>query len=206
MDTWPDSPAGITRGTRAAREEITVNHKIEVGVLGATGTVGQQLVTLLSNHPWFRLTWLDASERSAGKRYGDLPRSLPGPLPDEVARIPAETPQPGRGPRLLFSALEAAVAGELEASLSAAGHIVVSNARNHRMNPLVPLLVPEINPEHLGLLPLQRKAKGWQGSIVTNPNCSTVFLAMALAALREFHPVCTSTQLWMCLGGGFGDS
>ena len=94
MDTWSDSPAGITRRTRAAREEITVNHKIEVGVLGATGTVGQQLVTLLSNHPWFRLTWLGASERSAGKRYGDLPRSLPGPLPDEVARKPVETPRP----------------------------------------------------------------------------------------------------------------
>jgi aspartate-semialdehyde dehydrogenase len=93
---------------------------------------------------------------------------------------------PGQGPKLVFSALDAAVAGDLEAAFAAAGHIVVSNARNYRMEADVPLLVPEVNPEHLGLVPLQTK-RGWKGSIVTNPNCSTVFLTMALAPLRQFN-------------------
>lgn len=162
--------------------------RIEVGVLGATGMVGQQLAVRLARHPWFRVTWLAASERSAGRRYGELPWRLPVPLPEELGALPVETVAPGRGPRLLFSALDAGVAGDSEAALAAAGHVVVSNARNHRMDPLVPLLVPEINPAHLALLPRQRHERGWSGAIVTNPNCSTVFLALALAALREFQP------------------
>ncbi|MGH9817576.1 MAG: aspartate-semialdehyde dehydrogenase family protein [Candidatus Acidiferrales bacterium] len=161
---------------------------IEVGILGATGMVGQQFVALLGNHPWFRVTWLGASERSAGRRYGELPWRLPAPLADGIGSLPVETPAPGRGPRLVFSALDASVAGEAEAAFAAAGHVVVSNARNHRMDPLVPLLVPEINPEHLALIPQQRRQRGWSGAIVTNPNCSTVFLALALAALRDLEP------------------
>ena len=96
------------------------------------------------------------------------------------------TPAPGRAPRILFSGLDASVAGEVEEAFAAAGHIVVSNARNHRMDTVVPLLVPEINPDHLGLLPAQARAKGWRGWLVTNPNCSTVVLTMALAPLRQF--------------------
>jgi aspartate-semialdehyde dehydrogenase len=162
--------------------------KIEVGLLGATGTVGQQFVRLLTDHPWFRLNWVAASERSSGRRYGDLPWRLSAPLPDEVARLPIEPLRAGSGPELVFSALDASVAGECEAEFAARGHWVVSNARNHRMDPLVPLLIPEVNPEHLDLLGRQRAQKGWPGSLVTIPNCSTVFLAMALAALRTFSP------------------
>ncbi|MHB8524831.1 MAG: aspartate-semialdehyde dehydrogenase [Candidatus Acidiferrales bacterium] len=161
---------------------------IEVGILGATGTVGQQFAALLANHPWFRVTWLAASDRSAGKRYDELPWRLPMPCSADTARLPVEALKPGIGPKLVFSALDASVAGEAEEEFAAAGHWVISNAKNHRMDPLVPLLVPEINPEHLGLIPHQQRSNGWGGAIATNPNCSTVFLAMALAALRQFCP------------------
>jgi len=162
--------------------------RIEVGILGATGTVGQQFAALLANHPWFRVTWLAASDRSAGKRYGELPWRLATPCLTETAQLFVEALKPGIGPKLLFSALDPSVAGEAEEEFAAAGHWVISNARNHRMDPLVPLLVPEINPEHLGLIPHQQKSRGWRGAIATNPNCSSVFLAMALAALRQFRP------------------
>ena len=161
--------------------------EIEVGVLGATGVVGQQFVARLSRHPWFRPTWLAASERSEGKPYAAVaPWRLAMSIPDEAAKRTVEPCVPGRGPRVVFSALDASVAGDLEQAFAAAGHVVVSNARNYRMDPLVPLLVPEVNADHLRLIPEQRKAKGWNGAIVTNPNCSTVVLAMALAPLRQF--------------------
>jgi aspartate-semialdehyde dehydrogenase len=160
---------------------------IEVGVLGATGVVGQQFVSRLSGHPWFRPTWLAASERSEGKAYADIaPWRLAAPIPDELRGMKVEACTPGKGPRVVFSALDASVAGEIEAAFAAAGHVVVSNARNFRMDPLVPLLIPEVNADHLSLVTEQRRAKGWQGAIVTNPNCSTVVLAMALAPLRVF--------------------
>jgi aspartate-semialdehyde dehydrogenase len=157
----------------------------EVGVLGATGTVGQQFVRLLANHPWFEATWLAGSERSEGKSYRDAAAwKLSTPVPDEAGARIVQPPKPGTGPKLVFSALDANVAGDLERAFAEAGHIVVSNARNYRMDPLVPLLVPEVNPDHLSLVARQRGAYGWKGGIVTNPNCSTVFLAMALAPLR----------------------
>ena len=162
--------------------------RIEVGILGATGAVGQQFAALLANHPWFRVTYLAASDRSTGKRYGELPWRLPSSCSPEIAQLSVEALKPGIGPKLVFSALDASVAGDAEEQFAAAGHWVISNARNHRMNPLVPLLVPEINPDHLGLIPHQQNSRGWRGAIVTNPNCSTVFLAMALAALRRFRP------------------
>ncbi len=162
--------------------------KIEVGILGATGTVGQYLAELLAEHPWFRVTWLAASERSAGKRYGELPWRMGSHLPAEIEKLCVNELKAGDGPKVVFSALDASVAGKAEEEFAAAGHIVVSNARSHRMDPLVPLLIPEVNPDHLGLLPLQRKAKGWRGAIVTDPNCSTIVLTLALAALREFEP------------------
>ncbi|MGC2736106.1 MAG: hypothetical protein WA212_19590, partial [Candidatus Acidiferrales bacterium] len=162
--------------------------KIDVGILGATGTVGQQFIALLGRHPWFRVTWLAASERSSGKRYGDLAWRLASELPETAAGLSVEALQAGVGPRLVFSALDSSIAGDAELEFAAAGHIVVSNSRNHRMDALVPLLVPEVNPEHLALLPLQKKARGWSGAIVTNPNCAAVPLVMALAALRDFQP------------------
>lgn len=162
--------------------------KIDVGVLGATGVVGQHFVALLAGHPWFRLSWLGASERSAGKQYGELPWRLAAPLPEEAARLEVQAVQTDGAPKIVFSALDAGVAGEVENEFASNGHIVLSNARNYRMDALVPLLIPEINAQHLEALGPQRKRKGWSGAVVTNPNCSTIFLALALAALREFEP------------------
>ena len=183
----PTKTAGVETSAHASAWRPG-SAKIDVGILGATGAVGQQFIALLANHPWFRVTWLAASERSAGKRYGDLTWRLPTELPEATARLSVEALKAGAGPQLVFSALDSSIAGEAEAEFAAAGHIVVSNSRNHRMDPLVPLLIPEVNPEHLGLLPLQRKAKGWSGAIVTNPNCAAMPLAIALAALRTYQP------------------
>ena len=161
--------------------------RIEVGVLGATGMVGQQFIQELSDHPWFDLAWLGASKRSAGRRYTEAAAwRLPSPLPRAAADRTVEACVPDKAPQLVFSGLDAEVAGEIEAAFAQAGHVVVSNARNHRMDDVVPLLVPEVNADHLDLLSSQRRAKGWKGSIVTNPNCSTVVLTMALAPLRSF--------------------
>ena len=161
---------------------------IEVGVLGATGVVGQQFVSRLARHPWFRCTWLAASERSEGKTYKSVaPWRLPTPIPGGSAERIVEGCVPGRGPKVVFSGLDASVAGEIECAFATAGHIVVTNARNFRMDPVVPLLIPEVNPDHLALLDEQRQQKQWRGAIVTNPNCSTIVLAMALAPLRQFN-------------------
>jgi len=160
---------------------------LDVGVLGATGVVGQQFVARLARHPWFRPSWLAASERSEGKAYDAVvPWRLAVPIPEGAIGRMVEACTPGRGPKVVFSALDASVAGEIEQQFAAAGHFVVSNARNFRMDPLVPLLIPEVNADHLTLLPEQQRTKGWKGAIVTNPNCSTVVLAMALAPLRAF--------------------
>jgi aspartate-semialdehyde dehydrogenase len=167
-------------------------NQIDVGILGATGVVGQHFVRLLENHPWFRVTWLAASERSAGKRYDELAWRLPSALPPSVGALRVATLEAiGDAPSLVFSALDSSVAGEAEVAYASAGRLVVSNARNHRMDPLVPLLIPEVNPDHLALLDVQRRARGgrWaNGGIVTNPNCATIVVAMVLAALRQFRP------------------
>jgi aspartate-semialdehyde dehydrogenase len=160
---------------------------MDVGVLGATGMVGQQFILQLADHPWFRPVWLAASERSEGRSYGDAASwRLDEPPPASVTSQMVHACTPGRGPRLMFSALDAAAAAEIEPAFARAGHLVISNARSFRMDPSVPLLIPEINPDHLGLLTRQRRDHGWPGAIVTNPNCSTVVLAMVLAPLRRF--------------------
>lgn len=161
--------------------------KIEVGILGATGTVGQRFVQLLEHHPWFTATWLAASDRSAGKKYGEATSwQLGGAPPAEAAGRTVEECVPGKGPRLVFSSMSGSLAGEIERDFAAAGHIVVSNSSHYRMAADVPLLVPEINPGHLGLLAAQRRERGWEGAIVTNPNCAAVVLVLPLAALRGF--------------------
>jgi aspartate-semialdehyde dehydrogenase len=161
--------------------------KIEVGILGATGMVGQQFVNLLRNHPWFELTWAGASARSENKKYRDATSwRLNGTMPEAAAELTVEECKPGNAPKLLFSATDASVATEIEQAFAQAGHVVVSNSRNHRMDEDVPLLVPEVNAGHLQLIPLQRAKRGWSGQIVTNPNCSTVVLAMALGPLKPF--------------------
>jgi aspartate-semialdehyde dehydrogenase len=160
---------------------------IEVGILGATGMVGQQFIALLANHPWFTVSWLGASERSAGKAYRDAAAwRLPTPLPDRVARMEVDAATTGRAPKLVFSGLDSSVAGEIEGAFAQAGHIIVSNSRNYRMEADVPLLIPEVNADHLALLDAQSSGRGWKGRIVTNPNCVVVVYAMALAPLRQF--------------------
>jgi aspartate-semialdehyde dehydrogenase len=161
--------------------------KIEVGILGATGTVGQHFIKFLQGHPWFEITWLGASDRSAGKLYSDATAwRLNGTMPPKVAGIKVQDCKPDGAPRLVFSSMDASVATEIEQAFARAGHVVVSNSRNHRMEPDVPLLIPEVNPEHLSIIPFQQRKRRWQGQIVTNPNCSTVVLAMALAPLKPF--------------------
>ncbi|MBZ5725432.1 MAG: aspartate-semialdehyde dehydrogenase [Acidobacteriia bacterium] len=161
--------------------------RIEVGILGATGMVGQHFVRFLEDHPWFDLKWLGASDRSTGKKYRDaMTWHLSGTAPDSAASLAVEECTPGNAPHLLFSAMDASVATEIERAFAQAGHIVVSNSRNHRMERDVPLLVPEINPTHLRLVPAQQRARGWKGQIVTNPNCSTIVLTMALGPLKPF--------------------
>jgi aspartate-semialdehyde dehydrogenase len=164
-----------------------MQQRIDVGVLGATGMVGQQFVRQLTGHPWFNLAWLAASERSEGKTYADAASwRLSGPMPRDLEPMRVHSCTPGQAPRLVFSALDASAAQDIEVAFARAGHIVVSNARSWRMDPLVPLLIPEINADHLSLIAAQRRARGWSGAIVTNPNCSTVVLSMALAPLRAF--------------------
>ena len=197
-----DSPSIPWLPPSLARAESRAGGRIAVGILGATGVVGQQLVRLLADHPWFRLTWVAASERSAGKPYGDVPWRLAAPLPAQAAALRiAPLDAIGDAPHLLISALDASVAGEAETAFAASGRLVVSNARNHRLDPLVPLLIPEVNPDHVELLARQRQARGWTGGIVTNPNCSTVVVAMVLAALRPFQPTRVLVTTLQALSG-----
>lgn len=159
--------------------------RIPVGVLGATGAVGQRFVQLLAAHPWFEVTELVASDRSSGKPYREAARwKLPGGVPAGAAeRVVTSLGKPLES-KLLFSGLDSSVAGEAEEDLAAKGHAVISNSRNHRNDPDVPLLIPEVNADHLGALEVQRRRTGG-GYIVTNPNCVVVGLAMVLAPLHR---------------------
>jgi len=164
-----------------------MSERIPAGILGATGMVGQQFIKFLKGHPWFDVTWLGASDRSAGKPYREATSwRLDGPMPEYVRDIVVSDSKPEGAPTLMFSAMDASVATEIERAFAQAGSIIVSNSRNHRMEPDVPLLVPEVNAEHLSLLTEQSRARGWQGAIVTNPNCSTIVLTMALGPIKRF--------------------
>lgn len=179
--------------------------KIEVGILGATGMVGQHFIRFLDGHPQFELTWLGASERSAGKRYAEAAKwHLGGTAPEAIAGLKVEEAKPGNAPQLLFSAMDASVATEIEQAFAQAGHVVVSNSKNHRMDRDVPLIVPEINPDHLKLIPGQQRQRGWKGQIVTNPNCSTVVLTMGLGPLKQFGITrIVATTLQAISGAGY---
>jgi len=178
---------------------------IPVGILGATGMVGQQFIALLANHPWFKVAWLGASQRSEGKPYREATSwRLAAPLPDDVSKLMVDQATPGRAPQLVFSGLDSSVAGEIEAAFAQAGHTIVSNSRNYRMEADVPLLIPEVNADHLALLKEQGAARGWKGRIVTNPNCAVVVHAMALAPLRQFGLTKTTiTTLQAISGAGY---
>jgi len=159
--------------------------KIPVGILGATGAVGQRFIQLLENHPWFEVIEVAASDRSAGKTYAEACTwRLPGVPPLAVAPLTVRTTDGPFRSRLLFSGLDSSVAGAVESALAAKGHAVVSNSRNHRMDADVPLLIPEVNAEHLEAIAVQQRRTGG-GYIITNPNCSVVGLALALAPLHK---------------------
>jgi len=161
-------------------------NKIKVGVLGATGAVGQRFVQMLQGHPWFEITALCASERSAGKTYAEACNwILRGDMPEHLRDVVLQLGEPGIDCQLVFSALPSSAARELEETLATAGYGVCSNAGAFRYDEDVPLLIPEVNPEHLSLIPIQRRKRGWEtGFIVTNPNCSTTHLVSALHPLH----------------------
>src|SRR5205814_5977025 len=122
-------------------------------------------------------------------------------LPIEVADRVVETARPGSAPKLVFSGLDSSVAGEIEAAFAQAGHLVVSNSRNYRLFDTVPLLIPEVNADHLALLKCQTEAQGWSGRIITNPNCAVIVLAMALAPLRQFGITSTIITTMQAISG-----
>jgi len=161
--------------------------KIKVGILGATGMVGQRFVQLLQNHPWFEITEVAASEKSAGLTYKEAVAGrwkIGSEIPDRVANIKVKECIPNLDCKIVFSALDATVAGQIEGEFAKSGYIVSSNAKNYRMEADVPLLIPEVNPEHLELSKQQKK-RGWKGFIVTNPNCTTIGLVLALKPLQQ---------------------
>lgn len=160
--------------------------KLKVGILGATGAVGQRFVQLLVDHPWFEVAALAGSERSEGRRYADACRwVLSEPLPVEIGELVVQSPEPGLDVDLVFSALPSEVAREVEPAFAAVGYVVCSNASAFRMAPDVPLIIPEINGDHLSLIPAQRARRGWDGLIVTSPNCTTSGIVFALKPLDD---------------------
>jgi aspartate-semialdehyde dehydrogenase len=161
--------------------------KWRAGILGATGLVGQRLVSLLANHPWFELAEVAASERSSGKSYADAAHwHLDGPIPDGARGLLVKSLDPSLQCDFVFSALDSSVAGAAEEEFARAGYPVVSNSKNHRMDADVPLLIPEVNAAHLDAIPVQQKNRGYgSGFIVTNPNCSTAGLVLVLKPLAD---------------------
>jgi len=167
-----------------------MNQKVKVGILGATGTVGQRFIQLLENHPWFEVGDIAASDRSQGRPYAEACQwKISGQMPDYIRNFTVKECVPELDCELVLSGLPSSIAGEVETAFAKAGYPVLSNSKNHRMDEDVPLLVPEINADHLALIPIQKKnqnlAEG--GYIVTNPNCTTMAMILALAPLhREF--------------------
>ena len=172
--------------TLPAESTARRSDRIPVAVLGATGSVGQRFVQLLEHHPWFRLHEVVASERSAGKSYGEAADwRLETLLPGEAAALKVKPLGVRLESRLLFSGLDSAVAGEAEEQYANRGCVVVSNSKNHRMDPDVPLLLPEINADHLGAIERQQRRRGGRGYLITNSNCSTMGLALAIAPIER---------------------
>jgi aspartate-semialdehyde dehydrogenase len=160
--------------------------KHPIGILGTTGMVGQRFIQLLENHPWFEIAWLAASDRSSGKTYGEASKwRLDTPLPERIARMIVSPADPDRAPKIVFAALDAAIARELEPLFANAGCAVVSNSSAFRMAPNVPLVIPEVNAEHLHLIEEQPSRKESGGYMVTNPNCSAIGLVLALKPIEE---------------------
>src|SRR5579871_2324516 len=160
--------------------------KVPVGVLGATGIVGQRFLQMLESHPWFEIAWLAASERSEGRAYAEAVLwRLKTPIPPIAASLTLSPAIPEGAPKIIFAALDAAIAAELEPRFAAAGHAVISNSSALRMRPDVPLVIPEVNPQHLPVLECQSWRRQSGGFAVTNPNCSAIGLVLALAPLQQ---------------------
>src|ERR1044071_2380314 len=163
-----------------------MSRKIPVGILGATGVVGQRFIQLLEAHPWFEVAWLAASDRSEGKPYAEATRwRLKTPMPAQVREMVVSPASPNGAPKVIFAALDAGIARELEPQFAAAGCAVVSNSSAFRMHADVPLVIPEVNPDHVRLLEKQSWRQKSGGFIVTNPNCSAIGLVVALAPLQK---------------------
>ena len=163
---------------------MQTRHKI--GILGATGVIGQRFIQLLENHPWFEITWLAASDKSSGKTYGEATKwKLETPLPTRIAGMMVSPASPEGAPGVIFAALDTDIARELEPKFAAAGCAVISNSSAFRMQADVPLVIPEVNADHLKLLETQSWRKQSGGYIVTNPNCSAIGLVLALKPLAD---------------------
>jgi aspartate-semialdehyde dehydrogenase len=169
------------------RESPFGRARVPVAVLGATGAVGQAFVRLLANHPWFDLREVAASERSAGRTYAEATRWIgDDAIPGHVAKLTVLACDPAAVKAgIVFSALDSSVAGEAEQAFARAGRVVLSNAKNHRMDADVPLVIAEVNPGHLEVLDLQRRNRKWSGAIVTNGNCAAIAAVLPLAPLHE---------------------
>ena len=160
-----------------------IKEKIPVAILGATGSVGQKFIELLSDHPWFEISELCASDKSADKKYKDaVDWFLTKPFPKNIGELVVQKCEPVLKSKIVFSGLDSSVAGEIETAFAKAGYKVISNSKNHRMDRDVPLLIPEVNPEHLDLIKSQNYG---EGCIVTNPNCSVIGLVLALKPLID---------------------
>jgi aspartate-semialdehyde dehydrogenase len=158
----------------------------KVGILGATGMVGQRFIKLLEHHPWFEVAWLAASDRSSGKKYGEAVKwKLDSALPERIAQMSISPATPEGAPKVIFAALDADIARELEPAFAAAGCAVISNSSAFRMHEDVPLVIPEVNADHLPLLENQSWRSEAGGYIVTNPNCSAIGLVLVLKPLAE---------------------
>src|SRR5438477_5115534 len=182
-----------------------MQNKIPVGVLGATGIVGQRFLQMLEGHPWFEVAWLAASERSQGRPYGEAARwRLKTAIPQRVAQMQLSPAAPEGVPKIVFAALDATIAADLEPRFAAAGHAVISNSSALRMHKDVPLVIPEVNAGHLKLLECQSWRRKSGGLVVTNPNCSAIGLVMALAPLEQQFGIETVMAVTMQAVSGAG--
>jgi aspartate-semialdehyde dehydrogenase len=163
-----------------------LDSRIPVAVLGATGSVGQRFIQLLEQHPWFRVAEVVASERSAGKCYREATEwRLDAFMPEDVRDLRVKGYDDALDSPVAFSALPGEIAGEIEQRLASQGHAVLSNTSTHRMESDVPLLIPEVNPDHAQAIEAQRAGRGWSGFIATNPNCSTIHMVLTLKPLQD---------------------
>jgi aspartate-semialdehyde dehydrogenase len=179
--------------------------KLPVGILGATGVVGQRFIQMLEHHPWFEVAWVAASDRSEGRPYGEAARwKLKTPMPARVAEMRVSPATPEGAPKIIFAALDASIAAEMEPRFAAAGCAVITNSSALRMQGDVPLVIPEVNPDHIQMIDGQAWRKKSGGFVVTNPNCSAIGLVMALKPLQDMFDIETVMAVTMQAVSGAG--